>query len=82
MKNGEIQKEAKLDNKNTHDVEDTNILPQKINMVDLETALSYMLRREIPRTLQIEGEAYDTLIHWLTVLSKVIIESIDLMKYS
>ncbi len=40
-------------------------------MVDLETALSYMLRREIPRIKEIQGEIYDTLVHWLIILNKV-----------
>ncbi len=40
-------------------------------MLDLETALSYMLRREIPRIKQIQGETYDALVHWLNVLVKV-----------
>ena len=44
---------------------------QKLSMVDLETALSYMLRREIPRMKEIQSEAYDALLHWLTVLTKV-----------
>lgn len=44
---------------------------QKLSMVDLETALSYMLRREIPRYKDIRGEAYDALVHWLIVLTKV-----------
>jgi hypothetical protein len=44
---------------------------EKLNMVDLETALSYMLRREIPRIKLIQGENYDALIHWLDVLVKV-----------
>lgn len=45
---------------------------QKLSMVDFETALSYMLRREIPRTKEIQGEIYDALVHWLIVLTKVI----------
>lgn len=45
---------------------------QKINMLDLETALSYMLRKEIPRMKEIQGDAYDSLIHWINVLVKVI----------
>jgi len=45
---------------------------QKINMLDLETALSYMLRKEIPRMKEIQGDSYDSLIHWINVLVKVI----------
>ena len=44
---------------------------QKLSMVDFETALSYMLRREIPRTKEIQEDAYDALLHWLIVLTKV-----------
>lgn len=43
---------------------------QKLSMVDFETALSYMLRREITRTKEIQGEIYDALVHWLIVLTK------------
>lgn len=49
----------------------SNIDFKKVNMVDMETALSYMLRREIPRTKQIQGETYDALVHWLNILVKV-----------
>jgi hypothetical protein len=48
-----------------------NVVQEKINMIDLETALSYMLRREISRMREIQGEAYDALVHWLIVLTKV-----------
>lgn len=44
---------------------------EKLNMLDLETGLSYMLRREIPRIKEIQGETYTALINWLTVLNKV-----------
>jgi hypothetical protein len=40
-------------------------------MMDLEAALSYMLRREIPRIKELRGEVYDALVHWLIVLTKV-----------
>ncbi|CAM2697009.1 unnamed protein product [Rotaria socialis] len=49
---------------------DNIIINQKISMIDFETALSYMFRREIPRIQEIRGEAYDALIHWLVVLIK------------
>ncbi len=48
-----------------------NIVHPKISMVDLETALSYMLRREIPRIKEIQGATYDALLHWMHVLTKV-----------
>jgi hypothetical protein len=43
----------------------------KVNMMDLETGLSYMFRREIPQMKEIQGESYDSLLQWLTVLTKV-----------
>lgn len=52
-------------------VENINIDQQRPNMVDLEAALSYMLRREVPRVKEIQGETYDALVHWLLVLTKV-----------
>ena len=71
LKNEEKLKEEKQNDKDPHAIKETNILQQKLSMVDLETALSYMLRREIPRTKQIQGETYDALVHWLNVLTKV-----------
>ena len=53
---------------------DSKTTPRKVDMVDLETSLSYMLRRDIPRVKEIQGEAYDALLHWLIVLNKVCIE--------
>jgi hypothetical protein len=50
---------------------DKDRIRRKINMVDLELALSYMFRQEIPQMKEIQGEAYDALVHWLTVLTKV-----------
>lgn len=66
-------KEAE-ENKNTNHTipkAHSNTDSKKVNMLDMETALSYMLRREIPRIRQIQGETYDALIHWLTILVKV-----------
>ena len=71
LKNAETLKKSNSNDKETNEVVEKNTLHQKINMVDLETALSYMLRREIPRIKEIQGEAYDTLLHWLHVLTKV-----------
>ena len=42
-----------------------------VKMIDLELALFHMFRREIPLVLSIQGEHYDTLVHWLSVLTKV-----------
>ena len=58
-------------NQEPADHADPKTTPGKINMVDLETALSYMLRRDIPRVKEIQGEVYDALLHWLIVLNKV-----------
>ncbi len=55
----------------SNNIAENDIVQQKVNMVDLETALSYMLRREISRMKQIQGETYDALVHWLNVLVKV-----------
>lgn len=58
-----------------------NTIQQKVNMLDLETALSYMLRREIPRIKEIRGEVYDALVHWLIVLTKVCYWNVFLKEY-
>jgi hypothetical protein len=59
-------------NKNiTDDIRDKNTIYQKVNMIDLESALSYMFRQEIPQMNYIKGEAYNALVQWLTVLIKV-----------
>jgi hypothetical protein len=71
LKNAEILKNSNQDNKEINDGTEENISQQKVNMLDMETALSYMLRREIPRMKQIQGEPYDALVHWLNVLVKV-----------
>lgn len=62
-------KETKADHVNAY--QHRLLRHQKLSMVDFETALSYMLRREIPRTKDIQGDAYDALVHWLIVLTKV-----------
>jgi hypothetical protein len=64
-------KNSNQDATKTNNIAENNPVQQKISMVDLETALSYMLRREIPRIKQIQGESYDALLHWLNVLVKV-----------
>jgi len=71
LKNAETLKKSTLNEKETNDVVEKNSAHQKINMVDLETALSYMLRREIPRIKEIQGATYDALLHWMHVLTKV-----------
>ena len=59
------------DSKKLEHLENITSNQQRVNMVDLEVALSYMLRREIPRLKEIQGETYDALVHWLLVLTKV-----------
>lgn len=49
----------------------SDIIYMKINMFDIETGLSYMLRGEISRMKQIQGEPYDALVNWLNILAKV-----------
>ncbi|CAF1622204.1 unnamed protein product [Adineta ricciae] len=56
--------------KGTNEVQGAAVENKNLNMVDLETALSYMLRREVPRIKMIYGETYDALLHWLIVLTK------------
>jgi hypothetical protein len=53
------------------DIIDKNTIHLKVNMVDLELALSHMFREEIPHMKSIKGERYDALVQWLTVLTKV-----------
>ncbi len=71
LKNAEALKNTNQDATKTNNIAENNPVQQKISMVDLETALSYMLRREIPRIKHIQGESYDALLHWLNVLVKV-----------
>ena len=71
LKNAEALKNSKQDTVKENNPADNNIAQEKLNMVDLETALSYMLRREIPRLKLIQGETFDALLHWLNVLVKV-----------
>ncbi|UJR25107.1 hypothetical protein I4U23_006466 [Adineta vaga] len=68
LKNAETVK--KSEEKQTDGIRESNTANSKLNMVDLETALSYMLRREIPRMKIIQNESLDALLHWLTVLTK------------
>ena len=68
LRNTEKTKDS---NHNDKSFVNKNILYQKLSIVDFETALSYMLRHEIPRIKVIQGEPYDVLVQWLTVLIKV-----------
>ncbi|CAF0990847.1 unnamed protein product [Rotaria sordida] len=70
LENMKKKKKSNQNNKEINNVLNKNINDQKISMVDLETSLSYMLRREIPRVQEIRGETYDALVHWLIVLTK------------
>ncbi|CAF3331192.1 unnamed protein product [Rotaria sp. Silwood1] len=70
LENIDKKRKPYQDNKEKDNVLNKHIIHQKISMVDFETSLSYMLRREIPRVQEIHGETYDALIHWLIVLTK------------
>jgi hypothetical protein len=71
LKNAET-KQKLAQNKNQKDeVVDKNTIYRKVNMIDLELALSHMFRQEIPQMKEIQGETYDALVHWLTILTKV-----------
>lgn len=65
------QQSAKANDNFTDEIRDKNTVHQKVNMIDLEVALSYMFRQEIPQIEDIRGEPYDALVQWLTVLTKV-----------
>jgi hypothetical protein len=67
------QKITQMNNNNnlTDDIRDKNTIHRKIHIIDLELALSYMLRHEIPQIEDIQGEAYRALSQWLTLLAKV-----------
>lgn len=47
-----------------------NTTRRKVNMVDLELALSHMFRQEVPQFKSVRGRAYDALIQWITILTK------------
>jgi len=53
------------------DTRDQFTVHKKIHMLDLELALSYMFRYEIPQADRIQGAAYTALKQWLNVLVKV-----------
>ncbi|CAF4676541.1 unnamed protein product, partial [Rotaria magnacalcarata] len=55
----------------TDEIDDNSTVYRKVNMVDLELALSYMFREEVPQMKDIQGKAYDALVQWLSVLTKV-----------
>ena len=48
-----------------------NAFHRPVTMVDLELALVHMFRREIPQQTVIRAEAYDALVQWLMILTKV-----------
>ncbi|CAF3326317.1 unnamed protein product [Rotaria socialis] len=54
----------------TDDIGDNSTVHRKVNMVDLELALTYMFRTEVPQMKDIQGKAYDALVQWLSVLTK------------
>ena len=57
--------------KHTTKAAHSNVFVQKVNMIDLESALSYMLRHEVSRTKIINRSSYEALVQWLTVLVRV-----------
>ena len=69
--NAEMKKNAYAQKQEKSDDRTDKAKNNQLTMVDLETALSYMLRREIPRMKEIQGETYDALVNWITVLHKV-----------
>jgi len=71
LKNVQTKQKLNMNKNITDDVRDKNTIYQKVNMIDLESALSYMFRQEIPQMNYIKGEAYNALVQWLTVLIKV-----------
>ncbi|CAF0852105.1 unnamed protein product [Rotaria sordida] len=71
LKNAEMQQKLVQKKNVTDEILDKNTIYRKVNMVDLELALSYMFREEVPQIKEIYGEAYDALVQWLTVLTKV-----------
>jgi hypothetical protein len=71
LKNIQINQKLLPNKTVTDDVIDKNTIHRKVNMVDLELALSHMFREEIPQMKRIQGESYTALVQWLTVLTKV-----------
>jgi len=71
LKNAEKNRKSLQNNNLTDNIRDKNPIHQKVNMIDLELALSYMFRQEIPQIKDIHGETYNALVQWLTVLTKV-----------
>lgn len=60
----------------TDEIRDKGTIHTRVNMVDLELALKYMFNEEIPEIEEIQGEAYDALVNWLTVLNKVCLNDV------
>lgn len=72
LEDAQLRQQVLTKNENiTDEIRDQNTVHKKVNMIDLELALSYMFRQEIPQLEDIRGEAYDALVQWLTVLTKV-----------
>jgi len=71
LKNTEKKQKLIQNNNLTDDIRDKNTIHRKVHMIDLELALSYMFRQEIPQIEDIHGETYNALVQWLTVLTKV-----------
>jgi hypothetical protein len=71
IQNAEIKQKLIKNNNITDDIRDKNTIHQNVNMIDLELVLSYMFRQEIPQVKNIQGESYNALVQWLTILTKV-----------
>jgi hypothetical protein len=82
LKNAEVRN--KLDQQ-TSIVQETSIdiqtNPRKMNMIDLELALFHMFRQEIPLLRHIRDEAYNALVQWLLVLTKVSTNVINIVEH-
>lgn len=72
MRKAELEQQIAL--KTTIDansVQRSQVRYRRVNMVDLELSLYYMLHHEITLIRYIDGPAYDALADWLTVLVRV-----------
>lgn len=71
LKHAEFKLKSAQNKNMVDDILDKNTTYAKVNMVDLEIALSYMFRQEVSQMENIQGEIYNSLVQWLTVLIKV-----------
>lgn len=71
LRNVQIKEDIIKSKNLSDDIRDKYTIYRKVNMIDLELALSHMFRYDISQTKDIQGEKYKTLVHWLTLLTKV-----------